>query len=240
MLKTIRSNADLAGRTLVIGGPFEFISSDGQDHAMEASFAPLVKAYDALGYNSGAMSMAEAAKFQSLGIAPPHGWVTLDPKEPRTVILAANGHKVGVVYFPEGKHPDDLPAEDTLSKVSRALKELRPQVALLVGVSPWGSQATHDYLEKTAPDLDILLGAGLGVGFMARPALDGKVLLAHAYYKGKAIYAIDVLALPGAKDFKWVAGTNFSSKAVALDEAFPPDPDMERLLQGVQDPGDKH
>jgi len=75
---------------------------------------------------------------------------------------------------------------------------------------------------------------------MAKPAQNGRVLWAHAFYKGKVLYAIDLLDMPGAKDFKWAAGKNFSSKAVALDESFASEPDMERLLQGVRDPGENH
>jgi len=226
------------GHALVIGGPYEFISDDGEDQAVESSYAPLAKAYDALRYDAGALSQAEAAKFQSLSVTPPAGWVTLDAKEPKTVILTVNGHKIGVVYFPEAKHPGDLPSQDVLDRVSHAVKELRPQVELVAGVSPWGVTAENDYLDKTHPDLDILFGAGLGVGFMARPTASGKTLWTHAFYKGKALYTIDLLALPGAKDFKWEAGKNFAAKAVSLDDSVAADPAMRQMLENVRDPGE--
>ena len=227
-----------SGRALFIGGPYELISDDGEDHAVEGSYAPLAKAYSALGYQAGALSQAEAAKLQSLSVPPPAGWVTLDAKEPKTVILTANGHKIGVIYFPEAKHPGDLPSEDVLDRISHAIKELRPQVELVAGVSPWGVTAENDYLEKAHPDLDILFGAGLGVGFMARPAAGGKTLWTHAFNKGKALYTIDVLAMPGAKGFKWEAGKSFAAKAVSLDDSVAEDPAMRRLLDGVRDPGE--
>lgn len=198
-----------------------------------------MEAYEALGYSSGALSPAEAEKLASLNVSPPKGWQVLDPKEPKAVILDTPKGKVGVVYFPEAKKPGDDPTEQVAQAVVKKLKELRPSVKLLVGVSPWGVQAESDFLEKSKPDLDILLGSGTGVGFKAKPAEGGRTLWMHTYSKGKAIYTIDVLAWPGAKGFKWDMGTNFTTEAVVLDDTYAPDPAMEQRLQAVPDPGDK-
>lgn len=210
------------------------------EHAEEEAYKPLAKAYEALAYDAGAVSPAESAKLASLGAAPPSGWVTLDPKEPKAVTLDVPGGKIGVVYFPEAKTPGDDPSEQQIQAIARIIKELRPSVRMVIGVSPWGAQAEGDYLDKHKPDLDILLGAGTSAGgFKAKPSTGGRTLWAHTYTKGKAIYTIDVLAWPGAKGFKWELGTNFTSQAVALDESFAPAPAMEQLLQAVPDPGDK-
>jgi hypothetical protein len=245
MFNTLRSQTDAQGKTIFIAGPYEFISDDGQDHAEEESYAPLVKAYEKLNYDTGALSPAEAAKFASLGLAPPKGWVVLDAKEPKTVILNTAQGKVGVIFFPETKasakgDEHAAPGSDLILAIERKIKELRPQVNLVVGVSPWGVQDESDYLEKTKPGLNMLLGSGPGIGFMAKPAADGKVLWMHSYSKGKALYTVDLLAWPGAKDSTWEAGKNYTTKAVILDQDVSPDPGMEQLLQGVPDPGDKH
>jgi len=144
-----------------------------------------------------------------------------------------------VVFFPEAKKPGEDPGPNVVQAITRAIKELRGKAGLVVGVSPWGVQTESDFLEKTKPDLDVLLGSGQGVGFSAKPAQGGRTLWMHTYTKGKAIYTIDLLAWPGEKGFKWEQGTNYTTQAVVLDEAFTPDSGMEQLLQNVPDPGDK-
>jgi hypothetical protein len=235
----LRSQENAKGQTLIIAGPYEFISDDGKDHALPEAFVPLVKAYEALGYDAGAVSPAEAAKFSSLKTAAPKGWQVLDQKEPKTVILDSPKGKVGVVFFPEAKKPGDDPSPQTVQAINRVIKDLRPQVKLVVGVSPWGVQTESDFLEKSKPDLDVLLGSGGGVGFSAKPSEGGKTLWMHTYSKGKAIYTVDVLAWPSGKEFKWESGTNYATQALVLDDTFTPDSGIEQQLQNVPDPGDK-
>ncbi|KAF0232362.1 MAG: hypothetical protein FD177_2606 [Desulfovibrionaceae bacterium] len=226
--------------TAFIAGPYEFISDDGVEHALPEAYAPLVKAYEALNYSAGAISPAEATQFSSMGIAPPRGWQVLDSKEPKAVILDTAKGKVGVVYFPEIKKAGGDPTPEQLQAISRKLKELRPQVKLLVGVSPWGVQTESDFIEKQKPDLDVLLGSGTGVGFSAKADQgNGRVLWMHTYTKGKAIYTIDLLAWPSEKSFKWEKEVNFTTQAVVLDDTFNPTPALEQMLQNVPDPGDK-
>ena len=224
---------------IFIAGAYEFISDDGADHAVEEAYAPLVAAYDSLRYDAGALTPAESAKLASKGIAAPKGWVVLDPKEPRTKLLDTPKGKIGVVFFPMGKKPGDGPTEDQAQAVARKIKELRSQSAMVIGVSPWGVQAESDYLEKVRPDLDVLLGSGPGVGFSAKPYESGHVLWMHSYSKGKAIYTLDLLAMPGDKNFKWEMGSNYTTQALVLDEKITPDQEMTDRLQDVPDPGDK-
>ncbi|GFK95149.1 hypothetical protein NNJEOMEG_03007 [Fundidesulfovibrio magnetotacticus] len=186
-----------------------------------------------------AVSPAEAGKLAHAGVKLPSKWVTLDPKEPKTVFIDSARGKVAVIYFPEAKKPGEDPSEAQLSAIQRAVKEARSQAKLVVGVSPWGSHAESDFLEKTKPGLDILLGLGSGVGFSAKPAEGGRVLHMRSYTKGKAIYTLDLLEMPSDKGFKWEQGTNYTTQAVVLDDSYPPAPAMEQLLQGVEDPGDK-
>jgi hypothetical protein len=108
-----------------------------------------------------------------------------------------------------------------------------------VGVSPWGVLGESEYLENAKPVLDILLGSGSGVGFSGKPSANGRTLWMHTYNKGKAVYAVDVLSWPGSKDFKWEAGSTFTSQAVILDDTFTPAPEIEALFKGVPDPNDR-
>lgn len=206
---------------------------------MEEAYAPLVKAYDSLRYDAGALTPAEAGKLASKGIAAPNGWVTLDPKEPRTQFIDSPKGKIGVVFFPMSKKVGDGPTEDQAQAINRKIKELRSQSVMVIGVSPWGVQAESDYLEKTRPDLDVLLGSGPGVGFSAKPYVGGRLLWMHCYSKGKAIYTLDLLTMPGDRNFKWEMGSNYTTQALILDDKIQPDQEMTELLQNVPDPGDK-
>lgn len=197
-----------------------------------------MKAYESLGYDALAVSPAEARKLADEGVKLPSGWVVLDPKEPRTVFVNSARGKVAVIYFPEARKPGEDPAEAQVTAIQRAIREARPQAKLVIGVSPWGSHAESDFLEKTKPGLDILLGLGSGVGFSAKPAEGGRVLWMRSYTKGKAVYTVDVLTLPQDKAFKWEQGSSYTTQAVVLDDTFPPAPAMEQMLQGVEDPGD--
>lgn len=224
---------------MFISGPYEFISDDGLDQAEKQAWLPLLQAYGALGYDAGAFTPLEAKAMAELGGSAPANWLTLAAAEPVSTVIERSGRKIGVVYFPEGKKPGDGPNDKAAQAIARKLKELRGSVDLVVGVSPWGTNAESEYLEKTKPELDILLGSGSGVGFSAKTANAGRTLWMRTYSKGKAVYTVDVLAWPGAKNFKWEQGTSFTTQAVVLDENFPADPAMEKLLENVPDPGDK-
>ncbi len=226
-------------KPLFIAGAYEFISDDGHEHALPQAYPPLVKAYDMLRYDAGVLSPAEAKNFADMKIAGPQGWLTLEAKAPVVKMLTTNVGKVAVVFLPVGKKPGDGPTPDQEQAIARALKDARSQARLVVGVSPWGVQAESDYLENAKPDLDVLLGSGSGVGFSAKPAQASRVLWMHTYSKGKAIYTVDLLALPGEKGFKWELGTNYLTQAVVLDDTYTPDQAMTGLLADVPDPGDK-
>lgn len=185
------------------------------------------------------LSPAENTALTENGAKIPLGWQVLEPGTAKTTILTVGQDKVGVVFFPEAAKPGSEPGEKEFKAIDKAVKELRPQVKLVIGVSPWGVQTESDYLQKQKPDVDILLGSGIGPGFSAKVADKDKTLWMHTYSKGKALYTIDVLAWPGAKGFKWVPDKSFTSKTVILDESFPADPAMQEMLKDVQDPGDK-
>lgn len=205
---------------------------------MDEAYAPLVKAYDTLRYDVGVLAPAEVKALAAKGLTGPAGWVALD-KEPTTKIIDTPKGKVGIVLLPMAKKAGDGPSEEQTQAIARKIRELRPQVTLVAALSPWGVQAESDYLEKVRPDIDVLLGSGPGVGFSAKPANNGKVLWMHTYSKGKAVYTLDLLALPGDKNFKWEMGSNFTTQALVLDEKIQPDQAMMELLQNVPDPGDK-
>lgn len=187
----------------------------------------------------GVLSREESKKFSALGRLAPRGWHSPQDKEPVSVILDTPGGKVGVVIFPEAKKAGEAPGEDISRAVSRAAKELRPQVKLVIGVSPWGVTAENEFLEQARPDLDVLLGSGDGVGFSAKNANGNRTLWMHSYTKGRALYVLNILDWPVEKNFKWDVDKNFTTQAIILEDHYAPDPEMEKRLQSVPDPGDK-
>jgi hypothetical protein len=206
---------------------------------MPDAFLPLLDAYASLNYNVGALSREESRKFAALGRVAPKGWHSPLDKEPVSVVLDTPGGKVGVVIFPEAKKAGETPGEDVMRAVSKAAKELRAQAKLVIGVSPWGVHGESEFLEQTKPDLDVLLGTGEGVGFSAKPANGNRTLWMHSYTKGRALYSLDLLDWPGEKNFKWDTGKNYATQAIILEDNFVPDPEMEKRLQNIPDPGDK-
>lgn len=206
---------------------------------MPEAFLPLVDAYASLDYSVGVLSIEESRKIAALGRVAPKGWHSPQDKEPVSVVLDTPGGKVGVVIFPEAKKAGETPGEDIMRAVSKAAKELRPRVKLVIGVSPWGVAAENDFLDQIKPDLDVLLGSGDGVGFSAKGANGNRTLWMHSYTKGRALYVLNLLEWPGEKNSKWESGKNFATQAIILEDNYAPDPEMEKRLQTVPDPGDK-
>lgn len=224
---------------MFVAGAYEFLADDGSDPPDAKAWKPLVQFFDKLGYAAGGLSKAEGKALAERGLAPPGNWFVLDSKEIRSKIVEVPTGKIGLLFFPELAKQDAAPSPDFVRAIEREAAKLRPQVNLVVGVSPWGVNSESEYLEAAKPVLDVLLGSGPGVGFSARVAGKGKTLWMHTYNKGKALYEVDLPAWPGSGDFRWEAGKNFASQAVILDDAYAPVADVEAMFQGIPDPNDK-
>lgn len=232
----------MSGRAVFVAGAFEFIADDKSEKPDNNAWEPLVKAFDKLGYSIGGLSPAEAEALEAHGLKLSGDWLTLDPKEVRSCVVNTPGGQIGFVYFPVLKSAMDSPTEATLERIAREASRLRAaKVKLVVGVSPWGVQNESEYLEKSKPVVDVLLGSGPGVGFSAKPADGGKVLWMHTFTKGKALYTVDVLDWPDAdQPVRWEQGKNYTTRVLVLDDSYTPDPTVAALFQGVPDPNDKH
>jgi hypothetical protein len=240
MFDKIRQDQDAKSRTVFIAGAYEFLADDGEDAPDPKAWPALAKGFASLDYSAGALSPEEAKALQDQGLKMPPAWVALDNKKVQSTILTVAGGKIGVLFFPVLAKPGASVDEGLVHLIEQEAQKLKPQVNLVVGVSPWGVQNESDFLDKVKPGLDVLLGSGPGVGFSAKPSPNGKVLWMHTYTKGKAIYTVDLPAWPTDKDFQWTLDGNYSTKAVLLDDSFQTDPGMVDIFQGIPDPNDKH
>lgn len=220
------------GVAVFIGGPYEFLASDDSNAPPEEAWPVLPKAFDLLGYSSGCVSPAEVKAMADRGLSLPPNWRELG-KDVRSQILETPHGKIGLIFFPVLAKPDAEPSPDTIDKIAKEAKKLRPSVQLVVGVSGWGLTNERVYLEKASPVLDVLLGGGDGPGFSAMPSGDSKTLWMRSYTKGKALYVLDVLAWPTVRGFSWEPGRQYDTRVMLLDASYAPNPAMDELLKGV-------
>lgn len=237
LFERIRANAEASRWSVFVAGPYEFLAADGQEEPENQAWPALVKAFDRLGYQAGALGSREAKMLADRGLAPPTGWKTLSNKVQSQVIDVPNG-KIGLIFFPELKDPKADPSVSAIEAVEREAARIRPTVNLVVGVSGWGVRGEEIYLAKAKPVLHVLLGAGDGVGFSARSEADGKTLWMRSYTKGRAIYELDVRTWPTGEDFAWTPGVQFATQAIPLDVHFPDAPWAVDLFKGVPPPSD--
>lgn len=234
MLASLKEDAAKNGSPLlVLAGPYEFLPSDprtpkGQPEAAKA----LGAAHARLPYDLGLAMPAEAAWLADNGAALPSSFRVAGP-HPASGTLLAGQVRVGVVLFPvlptdAAKAPPDLGRE-----VAEAARALRGSTDLVVGISPWGATAEADFLDIHGQTVDLLLGAGPGPGFPARPMAEDKVLWARPYSQGKSLLQIAVKSLPRrTPDWKWVREGNAAVLLQSLTENITNDPDMAALLAG--------
>ncbi|MEL7642374.1 MAG: hypothetical protein AAGU21_22280 [Solidesulfovibrio sp.] len=190
----------------------------------------LVKAFDAMGYDAGALNPEEAAFLQKAGAPLPARFTVLGDA-PQTQVIRKAGTTFGLVFFPAS--PDirkPVPAAYG-GAVARAAHDLRGQAAVIIGISGWGMTDEQAFLDGHPGAVDVLLGSGPNAGTTSRLSPDAKTLLSRSYIKGKTVNRLDILSLPGAPDFAWKPGQTFKTDVVTLDDRYPADPAVEQMLQ---------
>ncbi len=227
--KTLRQGAATAGKTLFVAGAWEFLPEAATTPPEAAKTAAIAQAYGRLGYDAGAVSPAEVALLAKHQAAPPQSFTVLD-QEPRTRLVTVGGKTVGLVFFPMPKDPSAPVPDKLMDATAKAAAALRGQAALVVGVSPWGALDEEVFINTRSGAVDVLLGSGGGAGFPAKASKDGKTVWMRAYIKGKTVNRLDLLALPGGKDFTWKPGQTFATEVVTLDAAYAQDQAIEQLF----------
>jgi hypothetical protein len=233
----IRKNQTADSRTVFIAGPYEFLDEDNSAAPADAAWPALSKAFNLLGYTSGCVSPAEAKEFADRGLSIPSNWKVLGKDVQSQVLETPNG-KIGLVFFPVLNKHEATPSPETIDSIVKEAKRLKPTVKLLVGVSGWGVYNESVFLDSALPVLDVLLGGGEGAGFAAKPSTNSRTLWMHSYTKGKAVYALDILAWPTATGFTGEPGTQYASRAILLDMSYAQDPAMEGLFKDITPPQD--
>ncbi|MBF0482076.1 MAG: hypothetical protein HQK81_12110 [Desulfovibrionaceae bacterium] len=216
-------------KLMLLAGPNEILPSDSGDAPPDPKVLPaLVAAYGKLGYNAGYITVAEGKALASAGAALPPGFLTAGDA-PQKAVYTIGGNTIGVVFFPELGRAEG-PSEAAIQAVAGAAASLRPDVKLVIGVSPWGSEAESRYLAHAKPAVDVLLGGGPGIGLTARPDATGKVLWMRSFGKGKTLDALDLLAWPGGADFTWKDKVNFTFQVISLGDDYAAKPEIDALF----------
>ncbi len=228
-LRDLRQNAPTAGKTLAVAGAWEFLPEVAAAPPEPAKLPAVAKAHERLAYDAFVLTPAEVKVLADNKAATPAGAVVLD-QAPVSKILTIGGKAIGLVYFPMPKDISAPVPDRLMDATAKAAAELRGKTALVVGISPWGALDEEAFINTRTGAVDVLLGSGGGSGFASRTSKDGKTLWTRAYIKGKTINRLDLLALPGAKDFAWKIGENFTAKVQPLDEAYPQDAAIEALF----------
>ena len=214
---------------MFIAGPNEILPSDSGDAPPEAKVLPvLAKAYGLLGYTLGYLGAAEGKALADAGAPLPPGFLVAG-EAPQKAVYAVGANKIGVVFFPElGRAAN--PGDAVVQAIERAAASLRPEVKLVIGVSPWGSDAERYYLEHARPAVDVLFGGGPGIGLTARPDATGKVLWMRAFGKGKTLDTLELTAWPGGVDFTWRDKGNYAFQVISLGDDFAAKPEIDALF----------
>lgn len=190
----------------------------------------MVRTYRILDYDAVFLSPGEHEWFAKNQVDVPKDWVVAE-NAPRTKIITVGKRKVGLVFLPvvDGNKPQDyVPA---IEDVRNAATGIRPDVDLLVGVSPWLIQYEMQLLSFPEPMFDILLGGGPGVCTAGRIESKGCTFWIRPYEKGRVVHQVVLKQWPkNSGNWCWKRGVNIDSWYVALSDSVQADPQIQGLL----------
>lgn len=175
-------------------------------------------------------------------------------------IIDLQGYKIGLVFFgsPPPAQPTNAPdntkiapsasrstltprpaaAESYVLYMRDALEEARrlgSQVHLLIGVSPWGSDAEREFLPQAEGLFHLLLGGGPGPSFAfagsERVSPAPRLIWSRPNPEGRSVTLIKLYEWPqGGSWADWRPEISFESVQMHLTPAIPEDPEVVRLL----------
>jgi hypothetical protein len=155
-------------------------------------------------------------------------------------VVEKDGKRFGLVFMPELPDSGKGPTEAQMDAVMAEAEKLRPQVDMVIGLSPWGYQGEVDFLDraKDKRGLDVLLGGGHGSGNRGKVMAGGRTLWMRPYPKGKAVSVVRVEQLPGEGIAPvWKENENSGFETIILDEQVPQEPGIEELLKPLRPTG---
>lgn len=215
-----------------MAGPYEFLPANEFDVVPSLVFAPdFIKAYKMLGYDRVYITPEEHAWLEKYGKAPlPDSFRTLGDK-PFTEIVDVHGLKMGIVGFPVPPQFFE-PTQADVDTIIAAAEALRPQVDILVGVSPWGREHEDYFIQHAKPVLDVLLGAGKGPGMRGVLGGAGRTFWVRSLTKGKYMILVDAKAMPKETGYRWKTPETINDTFVELDVHIPDDKEVRSLFEG--------
>jgi hypothetical protein len=216
---------------LVLGGPWEFKKS-GIVAPKQTILRSLASAFDQMDYDLIVLSGEESQQLSKHGLALRAGAV-LDGSGRVEIFPTAVG-RVAVITLPPLEGNFIMPNHEMIETVRSLSASARARADLVVAISPWGAQGERFLLEKSSPDLDILLGSGPGPGVPGQITNKARTLWARPYDKGQTVTSIVIkhpLGTPGSR--KWVGGANVESKPVPLLQSFPEDEPTRTILSDL-------
>ncbi len=188
-----------------------------------------------LNYDLGLLTPAEAAHLRKLNVPPPANWIE-QGTQVKTILLTKGSVTLGIVVLPTlAKDMQANPTEELRKAITSAADSLRGKTDLVVALSTWGIQAEQNLLEKPLLDVDLLLGAGQGIGLTGRLMNQDALLWVRVYDKGKALQRIEILTMPArdASGFSWHQGKSISWTTLPLSEKVYSDPSILDIFESL-------
>ncbi len=186
------------------------------------------------------LSIGAASWFRAEQVELPKSFQPVSSAFPHR-ILEVGGRKIGLVFFAplESASTD----EAALKKLRQPLfdkalargKELRPQVDLLIGISPWGQLMEDTFLPQADQYFDVLLGAGDGLPFaVTQRKTAPHVLWSRSDMRGRAVTTLDIMRYPArqrAMAEPWAESLNFASDMIYLGPEIQDDQSVSEILK---------
>lgn len=228
-----RKQVDPDAVRLFIAGPYEMQDIDENKSPATKAAKVVGQAYESLGYDAMMITPADAAVLGSDMPESLKGWVVPSDKV-MTRTFERKNLRIGLVYFPVLSPAEADPTDADMEEVRRQGRNLRAEVDVVIGISPWGFKGEKAFLDKykgADQPLDVLLGGGHGSGNKGKLEADDSTVWTRSFSKGKAV---NVVRLENISDRhkdsfrKHEADVRFD--LVVLDEKAPVDPVMDSQL----------
>jgi hypothetical protein len=144
-------------------------------------------------------------------------------------IIPVSGGQVGIVCFAQA---DKRSLQEARNDALEAGRKLRGQVDLLIGVSPWGSDAERAFADQADGLYHIILGGGPGYGFGASvPGKNKGLLWARPEREGITVNLVEIKAWPDPALHIWEREANYTAEVIMLGPSIPSDPVILELLK---------
>jgi len=233
LIASKKQDTDPATVRLFVAGPYEL--QDIDENKSPSATVPRIagQAFAALENDAMMLTPADAAV---LGADMPEtlkAWVT-PPGKVASKVIERKNLRIGLVFFPALATPETSPSDADMNAVRKEARNLRPNVDVVIGVSPWGFAAEKAFLEKYKGEdqpLDVLLGGGQGSGSRGKLEADSTTAWVRPFSKGKSV---SVVRLENISDRHAESYRKHESDVrfdlAILDDKAPVDPEMDTLL----------